>query len=128
MFFLLLFFFNDTATTEIYTLSLHDALPIPPVPAPRHALSRWPPNRRIPRPPLAGGQPRGRHPRHRRLEDPGRYPSCRSDARPPRAPNRVPSSHSSHGGVRLRVSDREGTPGEREQCPEADRRARGCEG
>src|SRR5258708_31835437 len=24
----LLFFFNDTATTEIYTLSLHDALPI----------------------------------------------------------------------------------------------------
>src|SRR3712207_7808845 len=26
------FFFNDTATTEIYTLSLHDALPI---------LARW---------------------------------------------------------------------------------------
>src|SRR5204863_4779288 len=26
--FLLYFFFNDTATTEIYTLSLHDALPI----------------------------------------------------------------------------------------------------
>src|SRR2546427_9446733 len=25
---LVLFFFNDTATTEIYTLSLHDALPI----------------------------------------------------------------------------------------------------
>src|SRR5437870_10934304 len=25
---LLSFFFNDTATTEIYTLSLHDALPI----------------------------------------------------------------------------------------------------
>src|SRR5258708_32797302 len=25
-----LFFFNDTATTEIYTLSLHDALPICP--------------------------------------------------------------------------------------------------
>src|SRR2546430_4308403 len=25
-----LFFFNDTATTEIYTLSLHDALPILP--------------------------------------------------------------------------------------------------
>src|SRR2546423_8071000 len=24
------FFFNDTATTEIYTLSLHDALPICP--------------------------------------------------------------------------------------------------
>src|SRR2546428_496817 len=27
-----LFFFNDTATTEIYTLSLHDALPIYPCP------------------------------------------------------------------------------------------------
>src|SRR5258707_648791 len=26
------FFFNDTATTEIYTLSLHDALPISPAP------------------------------------------------------------------------------------------------
>src|SRR5256885_7396013 len=25
---LIFFFFNDTATTEIYTLSLHDALPI----------------------------------------------------------------------------------------------------
>src|SRR6266702_8635654 len=32
--FLLFFFFNDTATTEIYTLSLHDALPI------HHALDR----------------------------------------------------------------------------------------
>src|SRR5256885_10969229 len=35
------FFFNDTATTEIYTLSLHDALPIYPhpgarAPRPRH--------------------------------------------------------------------------------------------
>src|SRR2546426_5660411 len=29
----LFFFFNDTATTEIYTLSLHDALPICGVPA-----------------------------------------------------------------------------------------------
>src|SRR5690349_22886780 len=36
---LFFFFFNDTATTEIYTLSLHDALPIllttgPNVPSP----------------------------------------------------------------------------------------------
>src|SRR2546430_8232307 len=31
------FFFNDTATTEIYTLSLHDALPIS-IPA---AVSCW---------------------------------------------------------------------------------------
>src|SRR5215813_15322629 len=29
-FFSFFFFFNDTATTEIYTLSLHDALPISP--------------------------------------------------------------------------------------------------
>src|SRR5256885_14915392 len=27
-YFFFFFFFNDTATTEIYTLSLHDALPI----------------------------------------------------------------------------------------------------
>src|SRR5437588_11772372 len=33
---LFFFFFNDTATTEIYTLSLHDALPIIPIsPGPR---------------------------------------------------------------------------------------------
>src|SRR5256885_9081206 len=32
------FFFNDTATTEIYTLSLHDALPI--CCAPRRATTR----------------------------------------------------------------------------------------
>src|SRR3712207_7923099 len=33
MSYFLFFFFNDTATTEIYTLSLHDALPIlkPPI-------------------------------------------------------------------------------------------------
>ena len=37
--FLFFFFFHDTATTEIYTLSLHDALPIsfiggcPPLPS-----------------------------------------------------------------------------------------------
>src|SRR2546425_12443094 len=47
------FFFNDTATTEIYTLSLHDALPIfPPELLPpwlcrrRLAGRRGPPSRR----------------------------------------------------------------------------------
>src|SRR2546429_8702122 len=44
---LFFFFFNDTATTEIYTLSLHDALPIcaavplrvqPPQPGQVHGL------------------------------------------------------------------------------------------
>src|SRR6266403_5061331 len=43
LFFLFIFFFfNDTATTEIYTLSLHDALPFPRArhtPPPRPALS-----------------------------------------------------------------------------------------
>src|SRR6266404_9734708 len=32
--FFFFFFFNDTATTEIYTLSLHDALPIAQTPTP----------------------------------------------------------------------------------------------
>src|SRR6266481_4478099 len=36
------FFFNDTATTEIYTLSLHDALPIPG--------PRWVPAKTVPVP------------------------------------------------------------------------------
>src|SRR6266487_4996478 len=33
-FLIFFFFFNDTAPTEIYTLSLHDALPIPIRPTP----------------------------------------------------------------------------------------------
>src|SRR5689334_24354808 len=37
--FFFFFFFNDSATTEIYTLSLHDALPISSV-APRARVSR----------------------------------------------------------------------------------------
>src|SRR5258705_304524 len=37
------FFFNDTATTEIYTLSLHDALPISPSPRAGPASSAWRP-------------------------------------------------------------------------------------
>src|SRR5258706_12119035 len=40
----MIFFFNDTATTEIYTLSLHDALPIYSsrrwtLPAPKRAVA-----------------------------------------------------------------------------------------
>src|SRR5947209_17538820 len=52
LFFYSFFFFNDTATTEIYTLSLHDALPILPVSSLPRSLStrgwlqatrrRWP--------------------------------------------------------------------------------------
>src|SRR6266576_5814953 len=36
--FFFFFFFNDTATTEIYTLSLHDALPISASAAPRPGI------------------------------------------------------------------------------------------
>src|SRR3712207_6937949 len=36
----ILFFFNDTATAEIYTLSLHDALPISRPSSPRSASIR----------------------------------------------------------------------------------------
>src|SRR6266487_7109305 len=50
-FLLSLFFFNDTATTEIYTLSLHDALPISP------PSCRTPPGA-APRPGAAAGPAR----------------------------------------------------------------------
>src|SRR3712207_7081375 len=61
-------FFNDTATTEIYTLSLHDALPISP--RGRGAPRR---GRRAPR--AAGcSSPRG-HPRY--PKDPGDRKSTR---------------------------------------------------
>src|SRR2546430_10915619 len=49
---LIFFFFNDTATTEIYTLSLHDALPIYDLEVhPRDAFRRaaWLAARRLPR-------------------------------------------------------------------------------
>src|SRR6266576_5165805 len=42
------FFFNDTATTEIYTLSLHDALPISGLLA--RCRGRWSARGRWPRP------------------------------------------------------------------------------
>src|SRR3712207_9040996 len=60
---MLFFFFNDTATTEIYTLSLHDALPIYPrtgPPAFRVSRRGWRPCRgRGPRP-ASGGTGRSR--------------------------------------------------------------------
>src|SRR5205807_8369537 len=42
---LFFFFFNDTATTEIYTLSLHDALPICRRPPCGRGPARRPPRR-----------------------------------------------------------------------------------
>src|SRR2546427_8663218 len=65
---MLFFFFNDTATTEIYTLSLHDALPIW-VHRPRGAAARGRRRRRR-LPPQGRRQPGG--PRHRRRELPAR--------------------------------------------------------
>src|SRR6266478_6807444 len=41
LFCFVVFFFNDTATTEIYTLSLHDALPISIRPAFHGLAARW---------------------------------------------------------------------------------------
>src|SRR3712207_8575616 len=61
------FFFNDTATTEIYTLSLHDALPIW-LPRRRH---RGVPRRRR----RLDLLPRGQHPA------PGRAPGLGGDQR-----------------------------------------------
>src|SRR3712207_6956454 len=71
--YLLFFFFNDTATTEIYTLSLHDALPI----SGRGRADRSPgPGRRYaPRPAVRTG--------------------CRVPRRPSRGPARRPGHVSS---------------------------------
>src|SRR2546425_11894252 len=46
--FFLFFFFNDTATTEIYTLSLHDALPISRSRSARRGWPRSSPRRTAP--------------------------------------------------------------------------------
>src|SRR2546430_13640114 len=53
LFIIFFFFFNDTATTEIYTLSLHDALPISPR---RHPAGRYR-YESFPRQSSAGGFP-----------------------------------------------------------------------
>src|SRR2546430_11605837 len=45
---IMFFFFNDTATTEIYTLSLHDALPISALQARRPDKSVRPDTHRRP--------------------------------------------------------------------------------
>src|SRR3712207_7035216 len=80
---ILFFFFNDTATTEIYTLSLHDALPIS---ASRRQTDRA--ARAAPPAHYAGnrstlGTPSDRLGRHRHFE------GCRRD----RKSTRLNSSH-----------------------------------
>src|SRR6266481_9563033 len=77
------FFFNDTATTEIYTLSLHDALPISsPRPADRTTRS-------IPRAP-------------HRCRDKRSRPSCRSSYAP-LAGDDLARSTADDGAVDLRI-------------------------
>src|SRR2546422_3218979 len=71
------FFFNDTATTEIYTLSLHDALPI---------FSQGPPGHRCPGLVLPGG---GRPAAHPHLSRAGAH----HGAVPDRKSTRLNSSH-----------------------------------
>src|SRR2546430_3490303 len=55
------FFLNDTATTEIYTLPLHDALPISPRPERPARRQRSEGRRKIPRDSHADGQHRDCH-------------------------------------------------------------------
>src|SRR2546422_8321782 len=50
------FFFNDTATTEIYTLSLHDALPICAATAGLRRHSSWSPTASASTSPRASGR------------------------------------------------------------------------
>src|SRR2546422_3820041 len=73
--YLVFFFFNDTATTEIYTLSLHDALPISVGDVGRHRDEAQVRRDQRVRPPgaraacevvIALSQPVGPHPRERR--------------------------------------------------------------
>src|SRR5215467_4979436 len=81
------FFFNDTATTEIYTLSLHDALPI------RSETSRPRPRRAAPGADRGGGG-RGRtlarsSRRRRAPRGGGRRPRRRRGCEMPRRSSRT---------------------------------------
>src|SRR3712207_7458425 len=80
------FFFNDTATTEIYTLSLHDALPI----SGRAGLAR------------GRGRPAAAAGRARRGPPPGG--DAERDARPARAGDRKSTRlNSSHANISYAV-------------------------
>src|SRR6266480_6473200 len=99
----LFFFFNDTATTEIYTLSLHDALPICD---PRHGQTRPADRDAVAHAHTLEGasgldaQPQRPVARPDRPHDPGRlYDAGKHCARPsPARPEPVSGSHG--GGTR----------------------------
>src|SRR6266536_6524338 len=115
------FFFNDTATTEIYTLSLHDALPIsrgsrsrpagrPPPPQAGgqgrrrwwHSRSEWPPRPR-PRMLLGRGRPAVSR-RVRKVGDP-RDPEARLRDQGPRLGGMDPTgSEAADGGRAVALS------------------------
>src|SRR5437763_17126129 len=84
------FFFNDTSTTEIYTLSLHDALPIWCGDRPVALDARLPPllqlpRGRVPGVGVAGAIPPEFHPAGRRAVDsapPGRVTGVRAAQEP----------------------------------------------
>src|SRR5258707_15229182 len=80
--FLLFFFFNDTATTEIYTLSLHDALPISA---------------------YLGGGARRRGGRTRDLDGGVHAEACKEDARRNRRTHRIRGSSARCGPMDRRV-------------------------
>src|SRR3712207_8420411 len=83
----LCFFFNDTATTEIYTLSLHDALPIYALP---HRLAR---RHRLP-----GGR------RHRAARPDREAPADAGQPAPPGLPLRLASVAEDRKSTRLNSS------------------------
>src|SRR2546430_16395658 len=79
MYILFVFFFNDTATTEIYTLSLHDALPI----SLRQALQRaGPAGRRHRRAHPIAGWREHRHGPRRGRDDADPAPATRTRGSP----------------------------------------------
>src|SRR2546425_11334205 len=97
--FFLFFFFNDTATTEIYTLSLHDALPI--------SRRRGDPAAR-PDPRAAPSAPRGRlRGRARRARAGGRRPRARAARAQQWAAGRGPTRRGCERRRRLRDAARD---------------------
>src|SRR3712207_7563287 len=83
-----IFFFNDTATTEIYTLSLHDALPISSRPPGER------PGRRLVHRRAAARRASGRRSR----------PRCLGRRGPPSAPDRKSTRlNSSHANISYAV-------------------------
>src|SRR5207249_10244087 len=124
---LLLFFFNDTATTEIYTLSLHDALPIS-----RPTVVRRGPERRA-------GEPHGRRQRggsrpnsaqrgRVAADEARRHPGAQDRRGPHRLPDfedRSPASDTGYGEIPGTGTRGRQDPGARSAVP-LDRRGHGA--